>query len=47
MQTSNENRVLSRRMARHLSAEELDKLLGKGSKNQFTQVPSIPHFPDP
>lgn len=44
MQTNNENRVLSRRMARHLSAEELHKLLGKG--NHFTQVPSIPHFPD-
>ena len=45
MTNDNKNRVLSRRMARHLSAEELQNLLGKG-KNQFTQVPSIPHFPD-
>jgi hypothetical protein len=45
MPTNNENRVLSRRMARQLSAEELHKLLGKGN-NRFTQVPSIPHFPD-
>lgn len=44
MKNNNDNRVLSRRMARHLSAEELNKLLGAG--NQFTQVPSIPHFPD-
>jgi hypothetical protein len=44
MQINNANRVLSRRMARHLSAEELHELLGKG--NQFTQVQSIPHIPD-
>lgn len=45
MQTSNDNRVLSRRMARHLSDEELQTILGRGD-NHFTAVPSIPHFPD-
>ena len=45
MENNNNNRVLSRRNARHLSAEELHKLLGKGN-NQVTLVPSIPHFPD-
>ena len=44
MTNNNDNRVLSRRNARHLSAEELHKLLGNG--NQVTAVPSIPHFPD-
>lgn len=46
MPNNNENRVLGRRHARHLSAEELNNILGQG-KTQFTQVPSIPHFPDP
>lgn len=35
MTNNNDNRVLSRRNARHLSAEELHKMLGKGN-NQVT-----------
>ena len=42
---NNENRVLARRNAHQLSAEELDTILGKG-KPQMTQLPSIPCFPD-
>ena len=34
MQKNNDNRVLGRRNARHLSAEELQKILGNG--NQVT-----------
>lgn len=45
MENNNDNRVLGRRNARHLSAEELHQLLGKGN-NQLTFLPSIPHFPD-
>lgn len=45
MQNNNDNRVLVRRNARHLSAEELKNILGNGS-NQMTLLPSIPHFPD-
>lgn len=44
MPSNNDNRVLGRRNARHLSAEELHKILGEG--NQLTLLPSIPHFPD-
>jgi hypothetical protein len=45
MSDNNDNRVLGRRNARHLSAEELHKIVGKGN-NQVTLLPSIPHFPD-
>ena len=45
MPENNDNRVLGRRNARRLSAEELNQILGKGD-NQMTAVPSIPHFPD-
>lgn len=45
MSNNNDNRVLGRRHARHLSAEELHKMLGKGN-NQVTYLPSIPFFPD-
>lgn len=40
-----ENRVLSRRNARLLSAEEYNKILAEG-KTQMTQLPSIPFNPD-
>jgi hypothetical protein len=45
MQENNENRVLGRRNARHLSTEEVNKALGKGN-NQMTYLPSIPFHPD-
>jgi len=45
MQDNNDNRVLGRRNARHLSAEELHKVLGKGN-NQMTQLPSTLYHPD-
>ena len=45
MPNNNDNRVLGRRNARHVSAEELDKILGKGNA-QMTQLPSIPFHPD-
>ena len=45
MQNNNDNRVLGRRHARQLSAEELNKILGKGN-TQMTQLPSIPFHPD-
>jgi hypothetical protein len=40
-----ENRVLSRRNARQLSAEEYSKILAEG-KTQVTLLPSIPFHPD-
>jgi DNA-directed RNA polymerase subunit H (RpoH/RPB5) len=40
-----ENRVLSRRNAHQLSAEEYQKILEQG-KTQMTQLPSIPFNPD-
>jgi hypothetical protein len=40
-----ENRVLSRRNARQLTAEEFQKILDAG-KTQMTQLPSIPFNPD-
>lgn len=45
MLNDNENRVLARRNAHHLSAEEFQKILEEG-KTQRTQVPSIPFSPD-
>lgn len=45
MQNNNDNRVLGRRHAGQVSAEELDKILGNGN-NQATQLPSIPFHPD-
>jgi hypothetical protein len=44
MPNNNNNRVLGRRNARELSAEEFQKLLG--GKPQMTQLPSIPFHPD-
>ena len=44
MQNNNDNRVLGRRNARHLSAEELQKILGKG--NRVTLHMTSPIFPD-
>jgi hypothetical protein len=44
MQNKNDNRVLGRRNARHLSAEELQKILGQG--NQTTLHMTSPFFPD-
>jgi hypothetical protein len=40
-----ENRVLVRRNARLLSAEEFQEIMEKG-KAQATQLPSMPFFPD-
>ncbi len=40
-----DNRVLSRRNARQLSAEEYNKILADG-KTQVTLLPSIPFHPD-
>ncbi len=40
-----ENRVLVRRNARQLSAEEYDTIMEKG-KTQMTQLPSMPFHPD-
>jgi hypothetical protein len=45
MTNNNENRVLSRRNARHLSADEVHRILGN-DKNQMTLLPSIPFHPD-
>jgi hypothetical protein len=45
MPNDNDNRVLGRRHARQLSAEELQKILGE-STTQMTQLPSIPFHPD-
>lgn len=45
MPNNYENRVLSRRNARQLSAEEYNKILEQG-KTQMTQLPSIPFNPD-
>jgi len=45
MANDNDNRILARRNAGHLSAEELNKILGNGN-NQMTQLPSIPFHPD-
>jgi len=45
MPNQNNNRVLGRINARHVSAEELHKILGKGN-TQMTQLPSIPFHPD-
>ena len=45
MPNNDDNRVLGRRNARHLSAEEVHKILGKDN-NQLTLLPSIPFFPD-
>jgi hypothetical protein len=45
MPNNNDNRVLGRRNARHLSAEELQKILGKGN-NQVTLHFTGPFFPD-
>ncbi len=45
MANNNDNRVLGRRNARQLSAEELHKILGQGN-TQMTQLPSIPFHPD-
>jgi hypothetical protein len=42
---NNNNRVLVRRNARELSADEFQKILGQG-KPQMTQLPSIPFQPD-
>ena len=44
MPNNNNNRVLCRRTARELNAEEFQKLLG--GKPQMTQLPSIPFHPD-
>jgi hypothetical protein len=44
MQNNNDNRVLGRRNARHLSAEELQRILGKGDR--VTLHMTSPHFPD-
>lgn len=41
MPTNNDNRVLSRRNARHLSAEEFDKLLPKGNTIGTLHMTSI------
>ena len=40
-----DNRVLSRRNARQLSAEEYNKILADG-KTEVTLLPSIPFHPD-
>jgi hypothetical protein len=45
MSNNNDNRVLGRRNARHLSAEELQKILGKDN-NQVTLHFTSPFFPD-
>jgi len=45
MPNNYDNRVLGRRNARQLSAEEFQKILGQG-KPQMTQLPSIPFHPD-
>ncbi|MGE5323267.1 MAG: hypothetical protein ACM3SW_10410 [Actinomycetota bacterium] len=45
MPNNYENRVLSRRNAHQLSAEEFQKIMEKG-KTIATQLPSIPFNPD-
>ena len=45
MPTNNDNRVLARRNARYVSAEELQKILGPGN-TQMTMLPSTPYQPD-
>src|SRR5579872_470568 len=45
MTNNNDNRVLGRRNARQLTAEELHKILGQGN-TQMTQLPSMPFHPD-
>jgi len=45
MPNNYDNRVLVRRNARQLSAEEYETILEKG-KTQMTQLPSIPFNPD-
>ena len=45
MPNNNDNRVLGRRNARHLSAEELDKMMGKGTAVGTLHFTS-PFFPD-
>jgi hypothetical protein len=45
MSNDRDNRVLGRRNARELSAEEFQKIMGEG-KPQMTQLPSIPFHPD-
>ena len=45
MPNNYENRVLVRRNARLLSAEEFQEIMEKG-KTQMTQLPSIPFNPD-
>jgi len=45
MPNNYENRVLGRRHAHQLSAEEFQKILDQG-KTQMTQLPSIPFHPD-
>ncbi len=45
MPNNYENRVLVRRNARLLSAEEFQEIMEKG-KAQMTQLPSMPFHPD-
>jgi hypothetical protein len=45
MPTDFENRVLVRRNARQLSAEEFQQVMEHG-KPQMTQLPSTPYHPD-
>jgi hypothetical protein len=45
MADNNSNRVLCRRTAREISAEEFQKIMGQG-KPQMTQLPSMPFNPD-
>jgi hypothetical protein len=46
MPNNSDNRVLGRRNARHLSTEELKKILGKGSNQVITLHFTGPFFPD-
>lgn len=47
MPNNNDNRVLGRRNARHLSAEELHKILGEdGEGGPITLHFTSPFFPD-
>jgi hypothetical protein len=45
MSDHNSNRVLCRRTAREISAEEFQRIMGQG-KPQMTQLPSMPFNPD-
>jgi hypothetical protein len=45
MTNNDHNRVLARRNAYYLSAEELQKILGDPN-NRVTLLPSIPFHPD-